>query len=292
MLIQRLCVLGVGLIGGSLALALRRAGQCAEVIGCGRHEANLERAMALGVIDQAYLDPRQAVRGADMVVLAVPMGSMAAMLMAIQDDLHTDAVVTDVGSAKTSVLDAAGYVFGAPPAWFVPGHPLAGAERSGVEAARAELFEGRRVILTPTPQTHTAAVERVSLMWQATGAEVRQMDAQRHDELLAAVSHLPHMLAYALVEALAGWNAHPDALDYAAGGFRDFSRIASSDPVMWRDICLANRQPLLTAMQHFAEHYEALRVAIERADGERLEAIFSRAKRARDARFGSEQNGS
>lgn len=291
MLIQRLCVLGVGLIGGSLALALRRAGQCGEVIGCGRQAVNLERALALGVIDRAELDPRQAVRGADMVVLAVPMGSMAAMLTAIQDDLHTDAVVTDVGSAKTSVLDAAGYVFGAPPPWFVPGHPLAGAERSGVEAARADLFEGRRVILTPTPQTHVAAVERVSLMWQATGAEVRQMDAQHHDELLAAVSHLPHVLAYALVDALAGWNAHPDALDYAAGGFRDFSRIASSDPVMWRDICLANRQPLLAAMQQFAAHYEALRVAIEQADGEQLEAIFSRAKAARDARFGSEQNG-
>jgi len=154
MLIQRLCVLGVGLIGGSLALALRRAGQCGEVIGCGRQAVNLERALALGVIDRAELDPRQAVRGADMVVLAVPMGSMAAMLAAIQDDLHTDAVVTDVGSAKTAVLDAASHVFGAPPPWFVPGHPLAGAERSGVEAARADLFEGRRVILTPTPQTH------------------------------------------------------------------------------------------------------------------------------------------
>jgi prephenate dehydrogenase len=262
------------------------------VIGCGRQAVNLERALALGVIDRAELDPRQAVRGADMVVLAVPMGNMAAMLAAIQDDLHTDAVVTDVGSAKTSVLEAAAQVFGAPPPWFVPGHPLAGAERSGVEAARADLFEGRRVILTPTPQTHVAAIERVERMWQATGAEVQPMAAPRHDELLAAVSHLPHVLAYALVEALAGWRAHPDALDYAAGGFRDFSRIASSDPVMWRDICLANREPLLVAMQQFAAHYEALRVAIEQADGARLEAIFSRAKRARDLRFGSEQIGS
>ena len=281
-LIQRLCIIGVGLIGGSLARALKQAGAVAEVIGCGRHQATLERARTLGVIDRFELDPAKAGAGADVVVVAVPLGAVRAVLKSIAPVMDPAAVLTDVGSAKGCVVDDARAVFGSLPGGFVPGHPIAGTEKSGVEASFAELFERRRVILTPLLESEAWALDKVRAMWRATGAEVIDMGVQHHDAVLAATSHLPHMLAYTLVEALARMDDRAEIFRYAAGGFRDFTRIASSDPTMWRDVCLANRGPLLAALEAFHVSLEHLRSAIERGDGETIMANFQRAKHARD----------
>ena len=280
--IRRLAVIGVGLIGGSLALALRRAGACTEVVGCGRHEGPLRRGVELGVIDRWTTDPAQAVDGADVVVLGVPLGAVRAVLQAIRGHLAEDAVLTDVGSAKVSVVAAAQAVFGELPPWLVPGHPIAGNERSGVDAATAELFRRRRVILTPTPVTDPAALERVGQLWRAAGAEVLCTDPEHHDQVLAATSHLPHMLAFGLVDTLARWEGVEEIFAYAAGGFRDFTRIASSDPVMWRDICLANREALLAALHRYRADLESLTALIEAGDAEGLQAVFENAKATRD----------
>jgi len=216
------------------------------------------------------------------VVLAVPLGAMEALMRAIRPALDAYAVLTDVGSAKGAVLKAAGNVFDGVPENFVPGHPVAGTEYSGVEASFAELFDGRRVILTPTPRTSRAATARVRRMWEATGAEVAEMDAGHHDTVLAGTSHLPHVLAFNLVDSLARERDAAEAFTYAAGGFRDFTRIASSDPVMWRDICLANADALLVALDHFGADLEAVRRAIESRDGDVLLAVFERARAARE----------
>ncbi len=281
-LIQRLCVIGVGLIGGSLARALKQAGAVAEVVGSGRHETTLERARALGVIDRFELDPARAAAGADVVVIAVPLGAVRAVLQHIAPVLDTDTVLTDVGSAKCCVVEDARAVFGSLPGGFVPGHPIAGTEKSGVEASFAELFERRRVILTPLLESEAWAHDKVRAMWQVTGAEVIDMGVQHHDTVLAATSHLPHMLAYTLVEALARMDDRAEIFRYAAGGFRDFTRIASSDPTMWRDVCLANRSPLLAALEEFHVSLDRLKGAIDRGDGETIMATFQRAKHARD----------
>ena len=282
-LIDTLAVIGVGLIGGSLARALREAGQVRRVVGCGRGRENLERALALGVVDAWTHDPAEAVREADMVFVAVPLGAMRGVFSALCGALREDAVVTDGGSAKASVI--ADFAAACPQAMsrFVPGHPIAGTERNGVEAAFAELYRDRRVILTPTKQTDAAALARVSAMWSACGAEVVEMDVARHDEVLAATSHLPHMLAFGLVDALARMEEHDDIFRFAAGGFRDFTRIASSNPTMWRDICIANREALGRVMRRFVAEMDALADSIEQGDGERLLTIFERAKAARDA---------
>jgi prephenate dehydrogenase len=281
-MIQRLCIIGVGLIGGSLARALRRAGVCREVVGSGRREEPLYKAVELGVIDRYELDVAAAVEGADMVVVAVPLGAMEAVFRRMAGRLAPGAVVTDVGSAKACVVAAARAAFGELPANFVPGHPIAGTERSGVEASFAELFERRRVILTPLAESRPEAVERVRRMWQDTGAEVIEMDVAHHDEVLAATSHLPHVLAYALVDTLARMDESEEIFRFAAGGFRDFTRIASSDPTMWRDICLANREALLTLLQRFSDDLEGFAGAVRAGDGARIHDLFSRAKAARD----------
>ena len=244
-LIQRLCLIGVGLIGGSLARALREAGEVGEVIGCGRGEANLQTAVRLGVVDRYQLDPAQAVAGADVVVIAVPLGAIEAVLRTIVPHLAPDAVVTDVGSAKGSVVADVARIYGGIPPNFVPGHPIAGTENSGVEASFATLFQRRRVILTPLAETAAAAHSLIKQMWELAGAEVVNMGVRHHDAVLAATSHLPHLLAYTLVDTLARLDDRAEFFRYAAGGFRDFTRIASSDPVMWRDICVANREQLL-----------------------------------------------
>jgi prephenate dehydrogenase len=231
-MIERLCVIGVGLIGGSLARALRAAGQVREIIGTSRNADHLRRAVELGVIDRFDTDPARAVQGADMVFVSVPLGAMGSVFAAIRHSLDKNAVVTDGGSAKSSVVADVRRALGEIPPWFVPGHPIAGTERSGVEASFAELYRGRRVILTPLPETDSKAVARVRAMWEATGAVVREMDVAHHDEVLAATSHLPHVLAFALVDSLARMSEQREIFEYAAGGFRDFTRIASSDPVM------------------------------------------------------------
>lgn len=282
---QRMCIIGVGLIGGSLARAARHAGAVGEVVGCGRTAEHLQRAVDLGVIDRFYTDPAEAVTGADLVVLAVPLGAMEAILAAIRDHLSASAVVTDVGSAKASVVRAAEAVFGVLPPRFVPGHPIAGTERSGVEASFAELFQERRVILTPTRDTDPEALSQVRSLWEATGAEVVDMDIAHHDEILAATSHLPHVLAYTLVDTLAGMGEREEIFEYAAGGFRDFTRIASSDPLMWRDICLANGDAILAVVDQFRAELSEVVEAIRGGDGAELLEIFERAKAARD-RYG------
>ena len=280
-MIERLCIVGVGLIGGSLARALRRAGEVGEVVGTSRREPHLRRALELGVIDRYHLDPADAARGSDMVVVCTPMGSMEAVFRALAPGLEPDAALSDGGSVKQTVFRAARAAFGGIPPRLVPAHPIAGTEHSGVDASFAELFDGRRVILTPGETTDPAAVTRVEAMWRATGAETDRMDAARHDEILASVSHLPHLLAYVLVDLVA--DGPGDCFRYAAGGFRDFSRIASSDPVMWRDICLENRDAIAGRLDSFGDRIAGLAATVRRGDGAALLERFARAKDSRDA---------
>lgn len=281
-MIERLCVIGVGLIGGSLARALREAGYVYEVVGCSRDAAHLQRAVDLEVIDRFDTDPASAVRGADMVFVSVPLGAMGGVFAAISGALADNAVVTDGGSAKAGVVADVARALGEVPAWFVPGHPIAGTEKSGVDASFADLYKGRRVILTPLQNTAREAVVRVRAMWEAAGALVNEMEVAHHDEVLAATSHLPHVLAFALVESLARMSEQREIFEYAAGGFRDFTRIASSDPVMWRDICLANSEAILAMIARYEQDVATLANAIREHDGDRLLAIFKDAKAARD----------
>ncbi len=277
-----LAVIGVGLIGGSLARALRAADVVDEVVGCGRGRENLELAVELGVIDRYSHDVAEAVSAADLVFVAVPLGAMRQTFAAIDETLPQNALITDGGSAKQSVVDDCRAVAPALLPRFIPGHPIAGTEHNGVAASFAELYRNRRVILTPLTENDPAAVQRVKSVWEACGAEVSTMSVAHHDEVLAATSHLPHMLAFGLVDMLARLKENDEIFRYAAGGFRDFTRIASSNPVMWRDICIANRHALGPMLNGFAEEMGELADRIEKADGEALLEIFERAKAARD----------
>lgn len=284
-LLNRICIIGVGLIGGSLARALKKVGYVNEIIGTGRRPEPLHRALELGVIDRYELDIAAAVKDADVVVVAVPLGAIRPVLEQIADALPKDCVLTDVGSAKACVVEDVEKVFGKTLPNFVPVHPIAGTEHSGVEASFAELFQERRVILTPLLETEGWALDKTRAMWAATGANVIDMGVQHHDQVLAATSHLPHMLAFTLVESLARMDDRAEIFRYAAGGFRDFTRIASSDPVMWRDICLLNREPLLAVIEHFQQDLTTLTQAINKADGADIKARFQRAKHARDTLY-------
>ncbi|WP_290651823.1 prephenate dehydrogenase/arogenate dehydrogenase family protein [Aquisalimonas sp.] len=280
--VRTLALIGVGLIGGSWVLGLREAGLVrGEVVGCGRSMSNLKTALERGIIDSATTDPRVAVQGADLVVVAVPLGAVGPVLGTIRDHLAGDAVITDVGSAKGRVMADAAEALTHRYSRFVPGHPIAGNEKSGAGAAFPELFRQRRVILTPAEETDADALERVTQLWTAVGASVTHMTAAHHDDVLAATSHLPHMLAYSLVDTLSRWSDRDEVFAYAAGGFRDFTRIASSDPGMWRDICIANREALLVALERYMSDLAALHETIQAGDGARLEAVF---RHARDAR--------
>jgi prephenate dehydrogenase len=281
-MIDRLCIIGVGLIGGSLARALKTTGACKEVVGYGRNAASLKKALQLGVIDRFETKLYPAVKGSDIVVICVPVGAMKDVFCQLAPLLTQDMIVTDVGSSKRSVVEAAQTAFGYLPANFVPGHPIAGTEQSGVEASFAELYHGRRVILTPVAETDHKAVEAVQSMWQKAGAVVTKMQVDHHDEVLAATSHLPHLLAFTLVESLARMDEKAEIFEYAAGGFRDFTRIASSDPVMWHDICLANAKELLNMLNRFSADLEKLRKAIKEGDSQYIMSVFQTAKQARD----------
>ncbi|MGB5605309.1 MAG: prephenate dehydrogenase/arogenate dehydrogenase family protein, partial [Gammaproteobacteria bacterium] len=276
-MIERLCIIGVGLIGGSLARALRKAGYCREIVGAGRDPEHLQQAVDLGVIDRFDTDLARAVAGADMVLVAVPLGAMEHVFGSIRGQLAAHAVLTDAGSAKGSVIEAAQRAFGTVPGFFVPGHPIAGTEQSGVAASFAELYQQRRVILSPLPATDRQATARVRAMWEAAGAEVLEMDPVHHDAVLAATSHLPHVLAYTLVDCLAKLDDRDEVFDYAAGGFRDFTRIASSDPVMWRDICLANGDAIVLLINHFIGDLQTVKEAVHAHNGVRLLEIFTAA---------------
>jgi len=286
-MIRQLTVIGVGLIGGSLALALKNAGFCTEIVGAGRSRDNLDKAVELGVIDRYSTNLKEAVADADLVFLAVPMGVMASVMNEIADALPAHTIITDGGSVKAPVVDAAETYLAAALHNFVPGHPIAGDENSGVSAAFKDLYQGRRVILTPIQDaTTTAALECVTAMWQAAGAAVTSMPVAQHDRVLAATSHLPHMLAFGLVDSLARLSDSDEVFRYAAGGFRDFTRIASSDPVMWRDICLANSSALLESLQRYEADMQEIHTAIEAKNGDKLLQIFTRAKQARDEFIG------
>lgn len=280
-MIGRLAVIGVGLIGGSLARAMRAVDAVGEIIGCGRSIENLELALELGVIDDYSADPGDAVANADMVFIAVPLGAIAGVFERIQGRLPAHAVVTDGGSVKGSVIADAQRVFGTVPSWLVPGHPIAGTEHSGVGASFPELYQKRRVILTPVAETDPEALARVRTMWEQVGAEVTEMSVAHHDEVLAATSHLPHMLAFGLVDVLAQMRSNDEIFRFAAGGFRDFTRIASSSPEMWRDICLANAEALSTMLARFGDEMTDISKTIRSADADALLAIFERARAAR-----------
>lgn len=280
-MIERLCIIGVGLIGGSLALALKKAGYCRTVIGIGRRAENLELALKKKIINEASHD-FSVVKGADVVVLATPVGSIEKVCREIAAYLDPSAVLTDVGSVKKAVVRQVQSAFGRLPPNFVPGHPIAGNENSGAGAAISRLFAHRRVLLTPAKTTSKDALDRVREMWQAAGALVEILSIEQHDRVLAMSSHLPHMLAFGLVDSLARQEESEKFFRYAAGGFRDFTRIASSDPVMWRDICLYNREALLNAMDSYQNDLAELRLAIETGDAAALQSVFSRAKAARD----------
>jgi len=280
-MIRRLAVLGVGLIGGSVALALKQAGAVRQVIGYGRDRANLDAARSLGIVDEIADSPEQAVAGADGVLLAMPVGAMAETFVRIAPHLAADALLTDAGSTKQDVIAAARRGLGEQVGRFVPGHPIAGAEKSGALAARADLYAGRNVILTPLPENAAATGAAVADLWRACGARLMEMTAAEHDRVFAAVSHLPHLAAFALVDELA---SRPQAGLYfrlAGSGFRDFTRIAASSPEMWRDIALANREALAAELDAYVSRLSRLRDALMAGDGQTLFDTFIRASKAR-----------
>ncbi|MDR1709701.1 MAG: prephenate dehydrogenase/arogenate dehydrogenase family protein [Candidatus Accumulibacter sp.] len=279
----KVVVFGVGLIGGSFALALKAAGQADEIVGFGRGLATLTLALEQGIIDRIGIHPGQEIADADLVLLATPVGQMPGVMERIAPYLGEETVVTDGGSTKSDVVAAAREHFGERIGQFVPAHPIAGAENSGAAAARADLFQYKKTVLTPLPENPVLNIARVRSAWEWCGAEIHEMTPGEHDRVFAAVSHLPHLLAYGLVHGLA---QRPDAALYfgfAAGGFRDFTRIAASHPEMWRDICLANRPALLEELDLYAAQLKTLRAALARADGEALEKIFTQARQARRA---------
>lgn len=280
--LERVLVIGLGLIGGSLAKALKTRSCVKEVVGADRNLDECRLGLDLGVIDRVAEDLAAEVTAADLIVLAVPVKAMETVLGEIRPYLRLQTLVTDVGSTKSSLVVAARALFGQLPPTFIPGHPIAGAEKSGVRASDADLFERHKVILTPLPETDPDATLELARLWQAVGAEVLQMEVERHDEVLAATSHLPHLLAFSLVDTLAREEENLDIFRYAAGGFRDFTRIAASDPTMWHDICVANRDAILAQMDRYTEGVARLREAIVSSDSESLLGIFTRAKAARD----------
>jgi prephenate dehydrogenase len=275
-----IAIVGAGLIGGSFALALRRRYPDIRIVGVDRDEANLDLAIRRGVIDEAA--PLAAVSGADLVLLAVPVRQMESLLAELAPCLAPDSIVTDVGSTKQSVIAAARAALGAAVTRFVPAHPIAGREHSGVAAAASEMFEGRHVVVTPLAENSAAALALVRALWEACGARVVEMPAEAHDAVFAAVSHLPHMLAFALVDEFAGRGNAKALFSFAASGFRDFTRIASSSPEMWRDIAIHNRLALVAEFDRYLEHARELRDVIAAGDASAIEALMHRSQTARD----------
>jgi prephenate dehydrogenase len=298
--IDKLVIIGVGLIGGSFGLALRKAKQVKHTVGIGRSRDNMERAQAVGAIDEIGISLPSALKNADLVFLATPVGQTEAIMTQISPFLESHTVVTDAGSTKQNVIAAARRQLSSHLRHFVPGHPIAGAELSGAGAADADLFQGRNVVLTPLPETATTAANRVADLWETCGSRVFRMIAARHDDILATVSHLPHVLAFALMNYAsldrshgAGHSLSPpqppaqpqdelyDPLQFAGTGFRDMVRIAGSSAEMWRDICLANREALIRQIDAYQEELTALRQMLASSNGKELENAFSRARHAR-----------
>ncbi len=282
---KKIVIFGVGLIGGSFALALKKVAVVTQIVGVGRNAASLMRASELGIIDVASSADSAALAiclgDADLVLIAAPVAQTEAILEAIAPHLQAGTIVTDAGSTKTDVVAAARRALGAKIAQFVPGHPIAGRAQNGPEAALADLYVGKKVVLTPLPENAPADVARVAAAWQQCGAIIHQLTPQQHDRVFASVSHLPHLLAYALVDDIAR-KPHADLLfQYAASGFRDFTRIAGSSPEMWRDIALANQTALLGELDAYMAQLTHLRSALADGDGAAMEAVFSNAQQAR-----------
>jgi prephenate dehydrogenase len=282
-IIKRLAVIGLGLIGGSLIQALKELDLVGEVVGIDRHRATLDLARNMGIIDHAYSNATEGVAGASMVVIATPVSSIAPMLESCAAFLPKGCIVTDVGSVKGTVVRHCEALL-PEGVHFVGGHPIAGRERAGLAAAFPALFQGSRTILTPTPRTPLPATEMVRLVWEAVGSKVEIMDADYHDRVLAATSHLPHLIAYNVVNTLADLEDHmrAEVFRYAAGGFRDFTRIASSDPTMWRDICLENQEAILDILDRFRKDLNRLEQRVRDRDADGLYGIFARSKNTRD----------
>jgi prephenate dehydrogenase len=282
MFFEKVALVGVGLIGGSFALALKEAGAVRRVLGVGRSAANIYRAEELKIIDAAGEFDRETFGDADLVLLAMPVGQMKDVMRAIAPLVGGRTVVTDAGSTKEDVVGFARNQLRGSLARFVPGHPIAGTEKSGADAAFASLYRGRKVVLTPLKGTERRALALVRKAWEACGAEVFILEPREHDAVLATVSHLPHVLAFALVDQVARHRDAKRLFSYAAGGFRDFTRIASSHPEMWRDICIANRKALLAEVKRYGQGLERVRKMLERGDAAALEALFARARGARE----------
>lgn len=279
---RKIGIFGVGLIGGSFALALKRANAVGEVVGAGRSRASLERALALGIIDRIADDVSQAVAGADLILVAAPVAQTGPVLASIAPHLGMDTVITDAGSTKADVVAAARAALGSRIAQFVPGHPIAGRELNGPDAALPGLYEGKKVVLTPLEENSPGHVALVADAWRRCGALLHMLSPEEHDRVFASVSHLPHLLAFALVDDIAR-KPHADLLfQYAASGFRDFTRIAGSSPEMWRDITLANRDALMSELDEYLLQLGRLRVLLTNRDGPRLEAVYANARHARE----------
>ncbi len=278
---RKVVIFGVGLIGGSFARALRQAGMAASIVGVGRSPQAMARALELGIVDQSAVTVEEAMRGADLVMIAAPVAQTGAILAALLPFLEAGAIVTDAGSTKSDVVAAARAVLGARVGQFVPGHPIAGRETNGPDAAIPDLYRGKKTVLTPLPENSDADVARVAAAWTACGAIIHQLTPEEHDKVFASVSHLPHLLAYALVDDIAN-KPHAGLLfQYAASGFRDFTRIAGSSPEMWRDISLANQAALLGELDAYLAQLNALRASLAAGDGAAIEAVYGNAQRAR-----------
>lgn len=278
---KKVIVFGVGLIGGSFALALRKANAVGEVVGFGRSVATLEQARQLGLIDRIGKEIADEVKDADLILLATPVAQMTEILQRIVPHLGAHVLITDGGSTKCDVAAAARKQLGSKVSQFIPAHPIAGAEQSGPAAARPDLYQGKRVVLTPLSENAEADVERIRSAWETCGANVSELTPEQHDEVFAAVSHLPHLLSFALVHDIAQRRNKELLLSFAASGFRDFTRIAASSPEMWRDICLANRDALMRELLQYANELHGLYQALEQRDADKLESVFSESRRVR-----------
>lgn len=278
---NKISIFGVGLIGGSFALALKKADAVGQVVGVGRSAASLERARELGIIDLCAGSVEEAVRGADLILVAAPVAQTESILASIEPYLEPGTVVTDAGSTKSDVVEAARKALGGKIAQFVPGHPIAGREQNGPDAAIVDLYIGKKTVITQLPENSDADVARVAEAWERCGAIIHRLTPEEHDRVFAAVSHLPHLLAYALVDEVAR-KSHADLLfQYAASGFRDFTRIAGSSPEMWRDITLANQAALLTELDAYMARLEELRGLLAARNGKGIEAVYANAQGAR-----------
>lgn len=279
---ERIAIMGIGLIGGSLARALKRNNAVGKIIAYDRNEEALQKAYELGVADEIYTDPIKAAENADVIILATPITAMGKIVKEIIPYLKEDAVMSDVGSTKGSVLESIKAEIGYLPERFVPAHPIAGTEKHGVENSFDSLFDNRRTLVIPHLENSHDAVRTIHEMWKAAGSETEEMGVKHHDQVLAATSHIPHLLAYATVDTLANLDDRAEIFRFAAGGFRDFTRISASDPDLWADICLQNRESILEVLVAYQKNIDRLRHALEAGEREEMRTVFARAKHARD----------